>query len=84
MKEIETYMQYPTLHIDECPLTWWKVEASRMPVLSTVARKYLCICASSVAKERMFSKGGNIVTTKRNCLKPENVEHLMFLAKNVK
>ena len=29
----------------------------------------------------MFSKGSNIVTTKRNCLKLENVERLMFLAK---
>ena len=77
-------MQYQTLHIDQCPLEWWKIEAHRMPVLSKVARKYLCICASSVASERMFSKGGNIVTAKRNGLQPENVERVMFLAKNVK
>ena len=71
MLKIETYMQYQTLHIDQCPLEWWKIEAHRMPVLSKVARKYLCICDSSVASERMFSKGGNIVTAKRNGLKPE-------------
>ena len=70
MLEIETYMQYPTLHIYQCELEWWKIEA-RMPVLLKVARKYLCICSSSIASERMFSKGGNIATAKRNSLKPK-------------
>ncbi len=82
-KEIEMYFQYPTLHIDEPPLTWWRQEATRMPTLSALAKKYLCVCASSVASERMFSKAGNIVTSKRSCLKPEHVEQLMFLSKNL-
>ena len=79
------YMQYPTLDIDESPLEWWKLEAGRMPLLSTVARKYLSVCATSVPSERVFSIGGNLVNAKRNSInKPDKVNKLIFLASNYK
>ena len=46
------------------------------------SKKHHCICASSIASERILSKGGSIVTAKRNGFKPEFVESLMFLTKN--
>ena len=49
--EVDMYMQYPTLDIDESPLEWRKFEAGRMPLLSTVARKYLSVCTTSVPSE---------------------------------
>ena len=49
--EVDMYMQYPTLDIDESPLEWRKLEAGRMPLLSTVARKYLSVCTTSVPSE---------------------------------
>ena len=52
-------------------------------MLSSLAQKFLCICATSVASERTFSTGGNIVTSKRNCLKPHVVDQLVFLAQNL-
>lgn len=82
-REIDMYLQYPTLDIDESPLDWWKLECKRMPLLSTVARKYLCVCATSVASERVFSIGGHLVSRHRNSLKPEKVNNLIFLAKNL-
>ena len=44
-REIDMYLQYPSLHTDMCPLKIWKQESSRIPLLSILARKYLCICA---------------------------------------
>ena len=64
------YLQYPALDIDESPLEWWKLECKRMPLLSAVARKYLCVCATSVPSERVFSVGGQLVSQKCNSLKP--------------
>ena len=66
------------------PLDWWKLEANRLPLLSSVARKYLCACASSVPSERVFSVGGNIVNSKRNSLHPDKVNFLIFLASNLR
>jgi len=81
--ELLMYLQYPQLVIEECPLNWWKKESIHLPMLSSLAQKFLCICATSVASERTFSSGGNIVTSKRNCLKPHVVDQLVFLAKNL-
>ena len=81
--ELDLYLKSPTLNMDSCPLTWWKQEKSRLPMLSSVARKFLCICATSVSSERIFSTGGNIVTDHRTCLKPNKVDQLVFLAKNL-
>ena len=83
-QELITYMQLPVPDIDDNPLKWWKFEESRLPTLSKVARKYLCVCATSVESERTFSTGGNMVTKKRSSLKPNKVNQLIFLAKNLK
>ena len=82
-KELLMYLQYPQLEIEECPLSWWKKESIHLPLLSSLPWKFLCICATSVASERTFSTGGNIVTSKRNFLKPHVVDQLVFLAQNL-
>lgn len=81
-RELEIYLQYPSLDIDESPLQWWKLECKRLPLLSIAARKYLCVCATSVTSERVFSIGGQVVNSRRSCLKPHKVNSLIFLAKN--
>ena len=77
------YMQYPTMDINGSPLEWWELEANCLPLLSSVACKYLCMCASSVPSERVFSIGGILVNSKRNSLHPDNVNHLIFLASHL-
>ena len=66
------------------PMKWWKTYCVQLPFLSLLARKYLCIPATSVPSERAFSVSGNIITSKRSCLHPENAEMLSFLAHNLK
>ena len=81
--ELRMYLQYPQLEVEECPLNWWKKEYIHLPMLGSLAHKFPCICATSAASERTFSTGGNIVTSKRNCLKPHVVDRLVFLAQNL-
>ena len=82
-KEIKRYEEYPPVDVDSDPLTWWRDEQKKFPVLGSLACKYLCICGTSVPSERLFSQGGNIVNTLRNRLSAEHVNMLIFLAKNM-
>jgi uncharacterized membrane-anchored protein YhcB (DUF1043 family) len=65
-------------------LTWWTANRSRYPRVATLARKYLCIPATSVPSEQLFSHAGDTITKKRNSLKPENAELLVFVGDNYK
>lgn len=66
----------------EQPLLWWKRNATRYSFLSKLARKYLCVTATSVPSERVFSVSGNVLTKERYFLSDEHVEQLVFLIKN--
>ena len=46
------------------PLQWWKLNATRYPCVSVLARKYLAIPATSVPSERAFSLTGHLVNEK--------------------
>ncbi|MBN3304884.1 LRC59 protein, partial [Amia calva] len=48
------------------PLTWWKEHLREMPFLSNLARIYLCIPATSVPTERVFSCSGHILNPYRS------------------
>ncbi len=48
-------------------------------MLSVMARRILCIPATSASSERTFSVAGNISTTKRNRLACEVVQDAVFL-----
>ncbi len=79
--ELNNYMMSPTIDSEMDPLTWWQVHQVDFPHLSKLARKYLCIPASSSPSERLFSTSGNVVTCQRTCLKPTKVNMLIFQAK---
>ena len=80
--ELTRYLQEEALDEDADPLAWWRDNQARFPLLSKLARKYLTVCATSTASERVFSTAGNIVTHLRASLKPEKVNMLVFLARN--
>lgn len=81
--EVNIYLMTPTIDGEEDPLAWWKVHRVNFPMLSKLARKFLCIPATSSPSERVFSAGGNVVTCQRSCLKPAKVDMLVFLTKNL-
>lgn len=81
--ELNSYLLSPTIDSEADPLAWWKLHQVSYAQLSKLARKYLCIPATSSPSERLFSTSGNVVTCQRTCLKPSKVNMLVFLAKNL-
>ena len=65
-------------------LNWWCQHQAAFPMLAGVARKFMCVPATSTPSERVFSVAGNIVTKKRSLLLSQNVDKLIFLHMNKK
>ncbi|XP_065917715.1 E3 SUMO-protein ligase ZBED1-like [Dysidea avara] len=81
--ELLRYKTEPSISVDHPPLHWWSVRRHLYPNVSKLACKYLCVVATSVPSEQLFSTAGNVVSVKRAALLPENVEKLIFLHDNL-
>ena len=60
-------------------LSWWKLNSSKYPILSEIARDVLAIPVSTVASEAAFSTGGRVVDQFRSSLSPKLVECLICM-----
>jgi hypothetical protein len=80
--EYENFRKDKKPEDDQCTIKWWKANQSKFPNMSILARKYLSIPATSTPSERVFSAAGIICTKLRASLAPENIDMLIFLAKN--
>ena len=80
-KEIETYVFFPVMDGDNDSLCWWKLNDHKLLMLDQLARRYLAIQATSSPK--LFSKAGQVSTSANAQLKPEKVDQLVFLTKNL-
>ena len=80
--EYAMFLQDPVTIPD--PLKWWKVNATRFPHLSVLAKLYLAIPATEVPSERAFSTAGATITKLRASLDPGTVDAIIFLHKNFK
>lgn len=61
------------------PLDWWRQNAHLFPTVAYLARKYLCIPATSAPSERVFSHAGLTIANARANLLPENAAGAVFL-----
>ena len=69
-REVENYMDRTmVVDSDVNSLNWWKAHKHRFPRISILARKWLCVPASSTPSERVFSDCGLALTAKRSRLK---------------
>jgi hypothetical protein len=64
-------------------LAYWKNNSKKYPKLFVLARRLLSIQGSSADVERDWSFVGNMITEKRNQLKPEKVSKIIFIKKNI-
>lgn len=78
------YCHAETPTLTEDPLCWWTKNQVMYPMISKLAKRYLCIPGTSVSAERVFSTAGDIVTAQRSTLNSEHVDQLLFLNKNLK
>lgn len=85
-KEVECRRYYEEQNVprDSDPLVYWSTNKTSLPMLSTLAKKFICIPATSVPSERLFSAAGELVSQKRNRLKPKNVDMFLFLNNRAK
>ena len=81
-EEIERYSTITKPDAESHSLDWWKLQAPNYPVLAKLAKKNLCMCASS-SPERLLSASDNILSKKCTLLKPEKLNMPVFLAKNL-
>jgi hypothetical protein len=82
--ELDSYLSESAGGDSIDPRMWWNVNRQRFRNVARVARVYLAIPATSVASERLFSKAGLTVGTRRGNLSPEHVEHVVFLNQNLR
>ncbi|XP_057181407.1 E3 SUMO-protein ligase ZBED1-like [Triplophysa rosa] len=83
-EEVMSYKAEDSIDTDAYPLAWWELHESKYPHVAKLAKQYLCVCATSVPSERVFSTAGDIVSASRSRLATENVNKLIFLQKNMK
>ncbi|XP_056463184.1 E3 SUMO-protein ligase ZBED1-like [Gadus chalcogrammus] len=81
--EVRSYLEEPLFQRSADPLRWWETKALIYPQLSYVMARRLCIVATSVPSERIFSKTGQIITERRNRISPAKLRHLVFLNANL-
>ena len=75
----DKYREEPKMSKVGNPLNFWKKNEKRFPHLAKLARKYLCLMATSRTAERVFSSLGLLLTKRRLCLIGENVNKILFL-----
>lgn len=63
-------------------LGFWRRVAEQYPWLSRLAKKLLCIPATSTPSERVFSVAGQVLRAKRSRLHPLTVDKVIFIHDN--
>lgn len=69
---VRQYLEMPYLNRTKILLDFWKQHKNTFTELYTLQLKYLCVPATSVPSERVFSKTGHITNDHRNRLHPKN------------
>jgi hypothetical protein len=81
--EVNKFNDEPLLPRAGNPLTWWLERRQVYVALFELAKRRLCIVATSVPCERVFSKAGQVVIEKRNHLTVKKVAQVLFLNGNL-
>lgn len=76
---VKQYVDIPYVDRKTNPLEFWETNKNLFPLLYKLAHKYLCIPATSVPSERLFSKAGLLCNDRRNRLAPKKVDQILFL-----
>lgn len=81
--ELDRYLQEPLINRCEDPLKWWAIHKGLYPRLFIMVKKRLCVTATSVPCERLFSKAGMVITEKRSRMLASKSSQVLFLNQNL-
>ncbi|XP_055590435.1 zinc finger BED domain-containing protein 4-like [Uranotaenia lowii] len=81
--ELDKYVAELHLQRKNDPLLWWEERKSVYPRLYQMVLKRLCIPATSVPCERIFSKAGQICNDRRSRLSSSNMQKIIFVNHNI-
>ncbi|XP_071051059.1 E3 SUMO-protein ligase ZBED1-like [Onthophagus taurus] len=81
--QIKQYLDLPLVDRKLNPLDFWESKKEMFPELYKLANKYLCVPATSVPSERVFSKAGELTKDRRNRLSSNMINEIMFLNSNM-
>ena len=80
--ELRAYKEEPAAPLASNPLTWWRSKELKYPLTVRLAGYCLTVPASSVPSDRVFSRAGQLISARRNRLKPTNVDMILLLNQN--
>lgn len=83
IREFDKYLNEEYLDRKEDPLQWWHDRRQLYPHVYAYILKRLCIVATSVPCERIFSATGQILNERRTLLSANKVSKLIFLHSNM-
>lgn len=82
--EVQRYIEDGLLNRNEDPLKWWRTNKIVYPKLSVLAQDRLCVVASSIQCDRLFTKTGSNTMDNRHRLSLGKTEMFVFLNANYK
>lgn len=82
--EVQRYIEDGLLSRNEDPLKWWRTNKIVFPKLSTLVQDRLCVVASSIPCDRLFTKTGSNTIDNRHRLGLGKTEMFVFLNANYK
>lgn len=81
--QVQTYLSEKNTSKKSDPLQYWKEHFNQFPSMADAETQYLSAPCSSVDSERYFSVVASVLEENRNRLKPDKVEMLVFIKKNI-
>ena len=82
-REVENYLDHTIIvspHVNS--LNWWRENMYRFPHIAVLARKWLCVTATSTPSERVFSDCGLGLTAQRSRLKGYILRDQVMIRRN--
>ncbi|KAA8542307.1 hypothetical protein F0562_023557 [Nyssa sinensis] len=77
--ELTQYLSEPPAPITTDVLEWWKVNSTRYPRLSVMARDFLAVQATSVAPEELFCSKGDEIDRQRFSMLHQSTQALLCI-----
>lgn len=82
-KQVQRFLDEPLLSRQESSLEWWRSRMPVYPCLVPVVRQRLCLVATSVSSEHIFSSTGLVLNDRRRHLDSCEVRRRVFLNANL-